>query len=211
MIALRLTSRCLRTSLGAGLLLLLAACASSPPAVQHYTLPQLDRSYPVLPAAVSPVTLQLSAVHVADHIDRHGLLYQRSDITLSEASQHVWAESIRAQLGRGLRLELSTRLQPLQVLDARQMLPGDPRDYQLSIQVEQFQGHHAGRAIVAGTWTLRDASGELIVTQPYRIERPLAENGYPALVRSLDAAWLALAADISRSLLQRDARLQPHP
>jgi len=211
MTTFRLPTRRGLTRISACALLLLGACASNPPVIQRYTLPQLDRSYAPLPDAVDAVTVQLNPVIMADHLDSRGLLYQRSAITISEAGKHVWAENIRDQLSRAMRLELSTLLQPLQVIDALQMQAADTRDYQLSIQVEQFQGQHDGYAVVSGLWSLRDAEGRLLEITPYRLQRPLGEDGYPALVRSLDEAWRTLAVDIGRSLQARDARLTARP
>ncbi len=191
-----------------GATVLLVACASTPPAIQRYTLPQLaSMQVPVSTPLASTVTVQLEPVNMAEYLDSRGLLYQSSDITISEAGGHVWAENIREQLNRAMRQELAAMVAPLQVRDAMQMLPADARDYQLSIQVERFQGHHDGHAVLSGSWSLRDSSGRLLETHPYLLQKALAEDGYPALVRSLDAAWRELATQIAQGLADRDERL----
>ncbi len=199
-------------SLAVAGLLLLTACASTPPPIQRYTLPQLAPT-PTLPAATrDPVRVQLAPLSMADYLDSRGLLYQSSDITINEASGHVWAENIRDQLGRAMRQELSVALPALWVSDALQMLPADPKDYVLGIQVERFQGRHDGVAVISGSWSLRNAAGQLLETRPYLVEKTLAANGYPALVHSLDDAWRTLALSIATALAERDQRLRmPEP
>lgn len=191
-----------------GATLLLAACASTPPAIQRYTLPQLaSMQVPASTPLASTVTVQLEPVNMAEYLDSRGLLYQSSDITITEAGGHVWAENIREQLSRALRQELAAMVAPLQVRDAMQMLPIDAKDYLLIVQVERFQGRHDGLAVLSGSWSLRDAAGRLLETHPYLLEKALAQDGYPALVRSLDDAWRELATQIAQGLANRDERL----
>lgn len=184
---------------------LLGACASSPAPTKHYTLPAMATST----APTSPVViLQLAPIRLASHLDTRGLIYQDTAITLDEAHAHVWAQNLREQLGRVLRQQLSSQLPALQTRPADMMLPTDPRDYQLRVDVEQFQGRYDGFTIISGSWTLRDRRGALLETQPFLIEQALAENGHAAMVRGLAQAWQLLAMEIAEQLGARDPRLR---
>ncbi len=177
----------------------LAGCASAP-TFQHYQLPALNGAG--MAEAESTTLLSLQPVSLARHIDRQGLLYQSSEIAISEARAHRWAEPLDDQLGRALRLQLSRQLPTMKVLPARNLGPLDGVAHQLVVHVERFQGRYDGVAVLSGYWLLRDASGRLLASSDFSRERSLEADGYPALVNSLDAAWSEVVAELATALRQ---------
>ncbi len=176
----------------------LFACASAP-TLQHYHLPALNQA-PTVDVGASTRLLSLLPVSLARHIDRQGLLYQGSDIEISEAHGHRWAEPLEDQLGRALRLQLGRQMPGVKVLPARSLGPLDGVTQQLLVHVERFQGRYDGVAVLSGYWLLRDASGRLLANGDFSLERALEADGYPALVNSLDAAWTQVGAELARAL-----------
>lgn len=176
--------------------LMLTACASSVTPPARYMLPsnQLANT-PNSPQG----TLQLSSPRLAHYLDVDGIIMQLDDITLNEAREHQWAESIGRQLSRSLRTRLSQELPLIRVVrdDSSQ-----PEALNLRLEVDQFQGRHDGLAIATGQWQLRSASNELLAMESFSAQTALDDDGYPALVRALGASWDDVAKQIANQIRQ---------
>lgn len=176
--------------------LLLSACASSVTPPARYMLP----SSPMANAPVQPQgTLQLRSMRLAHYLDVDGIVMQLDDITLNQAREHQWAESIGRQLERSLRANLARELPTLQVVREESSAPSA---LTLQLEIDQFQGRYDGVAVASGQWQLRSPSNELLAMKSFTAETELSEDGYPALVRSLGESWDSVAAQIARQLRQ---------
>ncbi len=177
-------------------LLWLAGCASSGPPAQRYTLPSSPA--PDTAEAVSSTpdrTLVIESLELASYLDNEGIVLQRDDIRLHQASSHLWAEDLGRQLARGLRQRLTERLPDTRVLGA-----SDEASLSLRIEVDQFQGRYDGLAVAGGRWQLRDASGTLLAVEPFTATAELDSDGYPALVRALGRSWDRVADLIAQRI-----------
>ncbi len=189
-----------RSILRAALLLsvvCLAACAGGP-GVQRYVLPLSEEAVknPAEPVGV----LRIAPLRLSGLIDRRGLLMQLSEIEVAEASQHQWAEDLAPQLARSLRAHLSSQLDGWRVQSAS-LTPA--QGLLLIVQVDQFQGRFDGQAVVSGHWQLLNQQRQAVASREFLLLQPLQRDGYAELVRSLDRAWQALAAQISDPLLMQ--------
>lgn len=178
--------------------LVLTACASSVTPPARYMLP----TTPMASAPAQPQgTLQLRAPRLAHYLDVDGIVMQLDDITLNEAREHQWAESIGRQLERSLRSRLAQQLPHIQVVrddgSAANALT-------LAIEIDQFQGRHDGLAVTSGQWQLRDANNQLLALKSFTAETELNEDGYPALVRALGSSWESVALQIANQIRQGD-------
>lgn len=182
--------------LAAAMSLFLSACASSVSPPTRYMLPA---SPAVSASSSAEATLQVSAPRLAHYLDVDGIVMQLDDITLNEAREHQWAESIGRQLERALRAELADQLPSVQVVRAEGSRPGT---LTLSMEVDQFQGRYDGVAVASGQWQLRDSDGEMLALKSFTAETTLDQDGYPALVRSLGESWQAVAEQIADQLRQ---------
>lgn len=176
------------------LCLLLAACASSVTPPARYMLP----SAPSVSAPSQPQgTLQLRPLRLAHYLDVDGIIMQLDDITLNEARQHQWAESLGRQLERSLRTQLAAEVPTLQVVredgSAQQALT-------LMIEIDQFQGRYDGQAVTSGQWQLRSANNQLLALKSFSAETVLDQDGYPALVRALGESWSSVATQIANDI-----------
>lgn len=178
--------------------LLLSACASSVTPPARYMLP----SSPMVITPSQPQgILQVRSLRIAHYIDVDGIVMQLNDITLNEAREHQWAESIGRQLERSLRSQLSQELKDIQVIRDD---GNAPNALTLSLEVDQFQGRHDGIAVTSGQWQLRGANNELLALKGFSAETTLDEDGYPALVRALGASWDNVASQIANQIRQGD-------
>ena len=193
-----------------GLLLLLAgslaACLKSNPQIQsqRYSLPEVQASTAVQqnnPAVASRQTLVLNRIQLADYLDSDRIVVQLSDITLHPARDHLWVDNLSQELQRGLRNRLSSRLPAISVVDP---LPGAPLNAtSLQLTIDQFHGQVDGYAVLSGQWQLLSADRKALQSQPFKFTTPLAESGYPALVRALGNNLDLLSDQIAGQLQQR--------
>lgn len=178
--------------------LVLTACASSVTPPARYMLP-------ATPMTSAPTqtqgTLQLRSPRLAHYLDVDGIVMQLDDITLNEAREHQWAESIGRQLERSLRSRLAQQLPLIQVV--RDDGSGT-NALTLAIEIDQFQGRHDGLAVTSGQWQLRDANNQLLALKSFTAETELNEDGYPALVRALGSSWESVALQIANQIRQGD-------
>ncbi|MBL1377378.1 membrane integrity-associated transporter subunit PqiC [Zobellella sp. CGMCC 1.18722] len=177
-------------------LLGLAGCAGSQPGGASYLLPSTapERQFE------RRLAIQVAPVRLAGHLDSEGIVMQLNDIEVYQARQHLWAEDIAGQLQRVLQERLGRALPRAQVVGRGQpLLEGAPvRD--LRVQVSRFQGRFDGVALAEGQWQLLDGNGRLLAQAAFSAEQPLADDGYPALVRALGAAWEQVADQLAAEL-----------
>lgn len=174
----------------------LAGCAGSPTPAAHYILPSQAADKETVSGAPEHILI-IDPVQLASYLDGQGIVMQRDDILLQQASSHLWAEDLDRQLHRGLRQRLDERLPDTRVLDDR----NDAQALRLSIEVDRFQGRYDGMAVAVGRWQLRDASGELLVLAPFNVSTALKRDGYPALVRALGKSWDGVADQIAERII----------
>jgi uncharacterized protein len=184
----------------------LAACLKSNPPIQsqRYSLPEVQASTAVQqnnPAVTSRQTLVLNRIQLADYLDSDRIVVQLSDITLHPARDHLWVDNLSQELQRGLRNRLSNRLPVTSVVDP---LPGAPLNAtSLQLTIDQFHGQINGYAVLSGQWQLLSADRKPLQSQPFKFTTPLAESGYPALVRALGNNLDLLSDQIAAQLQQK--------
>lgn len=183
---------------------LLAGCASGATPPSTYMLPVQDApetgarhgAAPAAGAGEDAPPLVLRTLRLAPFLDVKGIVFQLDDVRLREAGSHQWAEPLAAQLERGLRDRLANRLPQRRVLLAPD-LDGETPALSLRVEIDRFQGHRSGHAVVAGRWQLRNARGEPLAHRRFEFKTPLEADGYPALVRALAEGLDRLADNIA--------------
>ncbi|WP_227368340.1 membrane integrity-associated transporter subunit PqiC [Halomonas sp. M20] len=178
----------------------LAGCATGGVSTERYTLPSGSDTKVSAKGEtrsnVSQRTLIMGNLELASYLESQGIILQSDDIRVREASSHLWAESLKRQLDRGLRQRLAARLPNTRVLES-----GNSADaLHLQVNVDQFQGRYDGLAVVSGHWQLYDDTGKLLVLEPFNETQALKSDGYPALVRALGRAWDQVAGDIAKGI-----------
>lgn len=178
----------------------LAGCATDAPPSNRYTLPDDATAPPArVGGAEAAHRLVVARPTLARFLSVDGLVLQLDDITLNEASQHLWAEPLGLQLERRLKERLAARLPDTRIMAEA---AGERREVAatLRLTVDRFHGRHDGQAVVAGQWQLRDGEGTLEALAPFAVEVPLARDGYPALVRALGRGWDDVVDEIAEEI-----------
>lgn len=176
---------------------LMAGCSSQPApktyfiALQHTTDPGL-RSPDMGSGGLC--SLAVNRVNLADYLNTNGLLYQTSPQELVVARQHLWAGSLAEQIQFRLNNLLS---QPCSGPATWTLSTDEPtRLGQLDLTVTEFYGSYTGEAVVGGQWRLVDKMQQVLLEQPFQYRIALPEEGYTALVSSMDKGLIQLADDI---------------
>lgn len=161
----------------------LSACFKSNPPVktERYSLPEITAPQQSNPSTnTTHPTLILNRIQLADYLDTDRIVIQLDDITMRPARDHLWVDNLSQELRRGLRTRLASRLNHVTVVDPQPGLAASSNT--LNITIDQFHGHMQGYAVLSGQW---QSGGSSLPPQSFKFTTPLAEDGYPALVRAL--------------------------
>jgi uncharacterized protein len=184
----------MRTAVLALLVLLLAACGSSPP-TRFYALDAPGaapgvRALPGPSIAVGPVT-------VPESVDRVQLVTRRAanEVRIEEFSQ--WAAPIGVEVARVVAEQLS-----LQRPDARVALsaaaPAQP-DYRVTIDVRRFELTPGEGTALDAMWTV-SADGKVLKSARAAFTEPASDPSMEALVAAQSRSVVRLARDIAAAL-----------
>ena len=179
---------------------LLDACSSGPARTTSYLLTRPEQTATVDFNAATQVII-LAPVSMDSLLENQGIVYQTSATETVVARQHLWAENLSTQLSRRLLNGLRQSQDEYWVMRSNPQMntPSAPR---LLVSFSQFNGSYLGNAVISGDWTLLNGQGDLLQSQPFRYQEPLASDGYPALVNALSQATDRLTAELSQSLVR---------
>lgn len=196
-----MTKKHLRTGLFFILACSLSACLKSNPPVkgERYSLPEIATPQPANASQQTVTqTLVLNRIQLADYLDTDRIVVQLDDVTLHPARDHLWVDNLSQELRRGLRTRLSSQLPNTAIVDP---LPGaSVSANSLQLTIDQFHGQMRGYAILSGQWQLLSADRKPLQSQSFKFSTPLAESGYPALVRALGSNLDLLSEQIAGQL-----------
>lgn len=195
----RLTSLIGASLLGAALMGL-AGCAGPVAGPTTYLLPSSTTALTANQQLDNRLAVVVAPVRIAEHLDNEGIVMQLNDIEVYQAREHLWAEGIGQQLQQQLQQRLALALPNAQIISKGQPLSSGLPVRELRLQVQRFQGQQSGDALAEGQWQLLDGSGQLLTQRSFSVTAPLADNGYPALVRALGQAWQQQADVLAKEL-----------
>lgn len=193
-----------------GMLLLLAACTSTPaPVINYYRLGEtpLQRSAEL---ATNLPALVIDRVVLAQFLGQSGLVLAQGDHQLQVSRTHLWAEGLEYALPRALLAALERGSQEFRIyLDAMDYIPR--RDYELRLQLESFHVTAAGEVVAAGRYQLVDTARMIeLAARNFHFTENLEVDGYPHAVERMQVLVDRLAASISQDLSAYHER-QPVP
>ena len=181
---------------------LVAACAGAPAPPSTYYLMRANVSDGVA-RVEAPVAIGLGRVDMAPYLSGSGLVLETGANEVRSARRHLWAEPLDASLRLYLRAQISNELG--YEVSADVALQG-AWDYVVDVSVEELHGTLSGEARLVASWSIaRSDDAEEIAAFRFASSRPLARDGYAALVDAEIALVGELAAAIASSL--RDAEI----
>jgi uncharacterized lipoprotein YmbA len=187
----------------AGVLLLVAGCASDP-VTRYYAL------VPTAPAAAlaaKPVAVVIRDLRLPQYLERTQIVTRASDHRLVMADYDLWAGDLRQDMTRALTENLSRLLGSDRVVAAPHTLRLQP-DVRVEVEVQRFERDAGGKVQLAARWWLtRGSDGALMASPAITLagDPVAATAGFEAVVASMGAVYGELAREIARSIRAQGA------
>jgi uncharacterized lipoprotein YmbA len=200
------TARAARLGAIAGLVLVFGACSllapGTPPKTRLYMLSPLAPAGQTAeaPARLAQLAIGIGPVRIPEYLDRRNLVVrsQQNEYEIVELSQ--WAEPLADTLGRVLADNLSL------LLGTRRMVqfpwrPTIPVDYQLAVQVTQFDGRFEDQVVLRAYWQVFAGQGQQLLDFGYAvIEEKIGEPTVEALVAAKSRAAGRFSREIAAAV-----------
>ncbi|MBV7298094.1 PqiC family protein [Enterovibrio paralichthyis] len=178
---------------------LLVACSSTPVTPTQNFLLTAQPAAGTLAYRDGQPLLVVAPITLASLLSGTGIVYQTSDNAIVVAQNNLWAEDLSGQLAQRVIAGLRAKSPSLWPVTASAPI-NETAAFTLLLHFEQFNGSYTGNAQVAGEWSLLDGNGELVRSETFHYQEPLAEEGYPALVNALSVATDQLINALARIL-----------
>src|SRR5215475_13402832 len=182
-------------------LLGLSGCLGSTPPTQFYLVPSLTSSDTAPPASAGQrdLTLGVGPVTVPPYLDRPQLVTRTSRAKLALADFDQWAGPLPDTIARVLAGNLSLLIPTERVVLHPWPRTIDP-DYQVTVEVLQFDRGPGGEVVLAARWSLLDRDGKALVLRTARLSQAAGGADYEATVTAMGRTLEALARDMAATL-----------
>jgi uncharacterized lipoprotein YmbA len=185
-------------------LLGLGACASTPS--RFYVLNTLPASetVPATAADRGPV-IGVGPITLPKYLDRPQIVTRasRHQLTLGEFDR--WAEPLQDNISRVLAENL-VRLIPTDHLLLHPWPRSATLDYQVTVEVRQFDGWVGGESTLLARWSLLDGAEHGLFNQMVHLHAPSGGHGYDALVVVMNQLLETLSRDIATAIQRLASR-----
>ncbi|MCC5855277.1 MAG: membrane integrity-associated transporter subunit PqiC [Idiomarina sp.] len=181
----------------------LAGCASKPVETHQYLLPA--PAFEVADRAFDG-RVAIGSVRVAEFLTGTSMIVETLNNELFATRQHRWADRLSEQLERQVRQGLHQRFPESQWVPLLSTGYLRVMDYRLDLHVDAFQMSSTGEAHVRVQWHVRDASQEFVTSGVIEERSELAQDGYPAMVDALGAAWHAVLRQLGDAIAELPER-----
>src|SRR5882724_5874176 len=179
-------------------LLGLGACASTPS--HFYVLNTLSASetMPATAAAQSPV-IGVGPITLPKYLDRPQIVTRASRHQLALGEFDRWAEPLQDNISRVLAENLAFLIPTDHIL-----LQGWPRsatlDYQVTVEVLQFDGWLGGESRLLARWSILDGAEHDLLNKMVHLHAPTGGQGYDAVVVAMNQMLETLSRDIATGI-----------
>ena len=180
-------------------LLGLHGCASSPP-TRFYVLPSLSGAEMAPPAAQPALTIGVGPVTLHPYLDRPQIVTRASRARLSLGEFDQWGAPLRDSVTRALAENLSLLVPTDRVVLhpwSRTTVP----EYQVTVDVLQFDAGSGGEVILAARWQILNADEKELVMRTSRVTAVAGGHEYEAIVTAMGRTLDALSRDMAAALL----------
>ncbi|MEO8935416.1 MAG: PqiC family protein [Burkholderiaceae bacterium] len=154
---------------------------------------------PALPGIV------ISAVTVPELVDRPQIVTRDADNRVNVSEQNLWAEPVRAAIGRTLATRLARAMvaagRPAQVAAYPQSSIQNPY-LRVTIDVVRFDAVPNGEAVIDALWSVRRSSDGAVRTGHTVASSPISGISYDAIVRGWNEALREVDRDIAAMVVQ---------
>jgi uncharacterized protein len=180
-------------------LLGLSGCASSPP-TRLYVLPSMTDAETASPAAPRDLTIGVGPVTLSPYLDRLPIVTRASRARLVLGEFDQWAASLQDLVSRALAENLS-RLIPTERVVLHPWSRTVEPDYQVTVDVMQFDAGPSGEVVLAARWRLLNAKEQALVMRQARFTAAAGRRDYEATIIAMGHTLDALSQDMAATLL----------
>jgi uncharacterized protein len=180
-------------------LLGLSGCASSPP-TRLYVLPSMTGAETASPAAPRDLTIGVGPVTLSPYLDRLPIVTRASRARLVLGEFDQWAASLQDLVTRALAENLS-RLIPTERVVLHPWSRTVEPDYQVTVDVLQFDAGPSGEVVLAARWRLLNAKEQALVMRQARFTAAAGRRDYEATIIAMGHTLDALSQDMAATLL----------
>ena len=180
-------------------LLGLSGCASSPP-TRLYVLPSMTGAETASPAAPRDLTIGVGPVTLSPYLDRLPIVTRASRARLVLGEFDQWAASLQDLVTRALAENLS-RLIPTERVVLHPWSRTVELDYQVTVDVMQFDAGPSGEVVLAARWRLLNAKEQALVMRQARFTAAAGRRDYEATIIAMGHTLDALSQDMAAALL----------
>lgn len=139
----------------------------------------------------------VSAPTLTGHLANRGIAVEVSPLQIQSANNHLWSASPSELLLQASVVSLdqslpSMRVLPLQLESA---ITSSLPTYRVDYYINKLQADMAGNGVITGTVTiyqLKHTTAHLVFSEGITQKIALEEDGYSALVQSINRAWLSI-------------------
>ncbi len=173
----------------------LSGCATTQN-TRFYLLSSLPQTAAGSQVKKAELTLGIGPVNIPEYLDRPQIVTRSSRNALRLAEFHNWAEQLKINIAQVTAENLSILLSTDQVKLYPWPLSGSI-DYQVLINVIQFERNPAGNAVLLARWSILNGRGKAVLTgrTAHITVRPKGRD-----YRSLAGALSETLADLSREI-----------
>jgi uncharacterized lipoprotein YmbA len=178
---------------------LLPACMSTP-ATQFYVLE------PISDSSAKPATLEkkrqigVGPVSIPAMLARKQIVTRLPDSSVKVAEFHQWASPLKDNIAEVLTHNLAT-LQSDDLVRAYPWSALGTVDYRVVIDIIRFDSRPDQSVNLEANWTIMNEKNHAVVSNGRtKIEHPLEDSSYPAIVKALSKSLNELSQEISVAL-----------
>ena len=187
------------------LLVLLAACGSSPK-TDFYML-NADQGSVMQSANLSTgPAVGVWQVNLPDLLDRSEIVTRDNQFKITMADFSWWASNLSENMTLLMVTQLSQQLQSNRVVTSP--WPSYRKiDYQVITRVERFDGELGGEVVLRGLWSLLDGDGtKELNRQVFEFKINTVDLTYQEMVAAMSRLTVQLAQQLADGIIDQEAR-----
>ncbi len=180
----------------------LCGCAGASPPSRFYMLSPAvdpDAEAPVIAPSLEPLSLRIGPVEIPDALNRNELVTRLDRNRVALAPFDLWAGSLKQNFHRVLSENLSILLSTDRVVP-HTFRTSMPVDYQIRVEVIQFDGKPGDSALLIARWSIHDGKKKTFLFMEKSRHVEPASPGYDGLVAAQSNALAGLSRDIARAV-----------
>ena len=165
------------------------------------TLPEVDLAADKTTAAVkADFSVGLGPIELPGYLDRQQIATRTSTNRLSYSDNDRWAAPLAESFSRVLGQNISHLVNPAQMIQFPWQ-SNDAPDYQVKIEVLQFEGAGNQEAWLTARWSVIDRNKKILVGQRSQLNRRAGSLATEDLVKALSETLGDLSREVAKALL----------